>query len=90
MYPPLLFLHPDLAESILFYRRVRLPQAYEKAQSFSHYNYSGAMFPWESAFTGMSRRVVGILHFVLPENLGELTREHRCGDLPSNFPNWTS
>lgn len=49
MYPPLLVLHPEIAESLLEYRFRRLPAA--KQNAFSH-GYKGAMFPWESSDEG--------------------------------------
>lgn len=52
MYPPLLFLHPSIARSLVDYRFQRLDGAHRKAQSYSP-PYSGAMFPWESAFSGV-------------------------------------
>jgi len=51
MYPPFLVWHPDIAESLLAYRIERLPNARAKALTYSP-PYSGAMFPWESAFSG--------------------------------------
>ncbi len=51
MYPGLLLLHNDIANSVLAYRHARIPGAEEKAQSYSP-PYTGTMFPWESAFTG--------------------------------------
>jgi hypothetical protein len=45
-------LHPDLAASMLQYRFERLAGAYAKAKSYTP-PYSGAMFPWESALTGL-------------------------------------
>lgn len=45
MYPPLLYLNQDIAESMIDYRVERLDGARHKALS---YGYKGAMFPWES------------------------------------------
>ncbi|CAH3016355.1 unnamed protein product [Porites evermanni] len=50
MYPPLVLLHPDLARSALKYRKDRLPAARRIAKE---YGYKGAMFPWESSYTGL-------------------------------------
>lgn len=50
MYPPLVLLHPDLARSSMRYRKDRLPAARRIAKK---YGYKGAMFPWESSFTGL-------------------------------------
>jgi len=49
MYPPMLFLNPDIAESMMNYRVDRLPAAHKKATT---YGYKGAMFPWESDYRG--------------------------------------
>jgi kojibiose hydrolase len=49
MYPPLLILQPEIAESLLKYRFERLGAARQNA--FSH-GFEGAMFPWESADDG--------------------------------------
>lgn len=49
MYPPLLLLQPQIAESLLEYRFNRLKEA--KQNAFEH-GYRGAMFPWESAASG--------------------------------------
>lgn len=52
MYPALLLLQPSLAHSLLQYRFDRLAGAHLKAQSYSP-PFQGAMFPWESAFSGV-------------------------------------
>lgn len=44
-----LFSNPDTAKKLLSYRYLHLQQAMEKA---SLNGYKGALFPWESAFTG--------------------------------------
>ncbi|MCM1151001.1 MAG: glycoside hydrolase family 65 protein [Alistipes sp.] len=49
MYPPMLFLNRDIAESMINYRIDRLPAARRKALA---YGYRGAMFPWESDDAG--------------------------------------
>jgi trehalose/maltose hydrolase-like predicted phosphorylase len=49
MYPPLLALHPDIAQGIDTYRQKRLAAAAQYAKA-SHY--AGARFPWESAASG--------------------------------------
>lgn len=45
MYPPMLFLNPGIARSMIDYRVDRLPGARRRAAASG---YSGAMFPWES------------------------------------------
>ncbi len=49
MFPPLLMMQPEIAESLLNYRFERLEAA--KQNAFAH-GYKGAMFPWESAEDG--------------------------------------
>ena len=58
MFPALLILHPELAESLVEYRYQRLGPARKNA--FSH-GYKGAMFPWESAETGVEETPVWAL-----------------------------
>eukprot|EP01040_Poterioochromonas_malhamensis_P014844 gene14844-16507_t len=52
MYPPMLFLHPEISQSLLTYRYNRMDGARLKAASYSP-PWSGMMFPWESAFSGV-------------------------------------
>ncbi len=52
MYPPMLFLHPEISQSLLAYRYNRMDGARLKAASYSP-PWSGMMFPWESAFSGV-------------------------------------
>lgn len=58
MYPALLVLHPELAKSMIEYRYQRLDAA--KRNAFSK-GYKGAMFPWESAETGVEETPVWAL-----------------------------
>jgi protein-glucosylgalactosylhydroxylysine glucosidase len=58
MYPAILVLHPELAKSIIEYRYQRLEAA--KRNAFSK-GYKGAMFPWESAGTGVEETPVWAL-----------------------------
>lgn len=51
MYPSLLYLHPSIAQSLVKYRYDRLAGAHLKAASYDP-PFQGAMFPWESAFSG--------------------------------------
>ncbi|KAM9957648.1 hypothetical protein ACTFIW_012615 [Dictyostelium discoideum] len=54
MLPPILLLNPKLVrDCLLQYRINNLPGAHEKALSYKSNNYTGFMFPWESAFTGI-------------------------------------
>ncbi|MBS1916811.1 MAG: glycoside hydrolase family 65 protein [Bacteroidetes bacterium] len=58
MFPALLVLHPELAKSLIDYRYERLEEA--KRNAFSH-GYKGAMYPWESAGTGVEETPVWAL-----------------------------
>ena len=58
MYPALLVLHPEIAKSLIEYRFQRLAAARQNA--FSH-GYKGAMFPWESADSGVEETPVWAL-----------------------------
>lgn len=58
MYPALLVLQPGMAKSMVEYRFNRLAAA--KRNAFSH-GYKGAMFPWESAATGVEETPVWAL-----------------------------
>lgn len=58
MFPALLVLHPEIARSLIEYRFQRLDAA--RRNAFSH-GYKGAMFPWESADTGVEETPVWAL-----------------------------
>jgi protein-glucosylgalactosylhydroxylysine glucosidase len=58
MFPALLVLHPELAKSLVEYRYQRLEAA--RRNAFSH-GFKGAMFPWESAETGVEETPVWAL-----------------------------
>jgi trehalose/maltose hydrolase-like predicted phosphorylase len=58
MFPAVLVLHPEIAKSMLEYRFKRLDAA--KRNAFSK-GYKGAMFPWESAETGVEETPVWAL-----------------------------
>ena len=58
MFPALLVMHPELAKNMVEYRYNRLEAA--KRNAFSH-GYKGAMFPWESAETGVEETPVWAL-----------------------------
>jgi trehalose/maltose hydrolase-like predicted phosphorylase len=58
MYPAMLVLHPEIAKSMVEYRFERLENARKNA--FSH-GYKGAMFPWESADSGVEETPVWAL-----------------------------
>ena len=58
MYPAMLVMHPEIAKSMIEYRFQRLEAA--KRNAFSK-GYKGAMFPWESAETGVEETPVWAL-----------------------------
>jgi trehalose/maltose hydrolase-like predicted phosphorylase len=58
MYPAVLLLHPEIAKSMVEYRFQRLEAA--KRNAFSK-GYKGAMYPWESAETGVEETPVWAL-----------------------------
>lgn len=58
MYPAVLVLHPEIAKSMVEYRFQRLEAA--KRNAFSK-GYKGAMYPWESAETGVEETPVWAL-----------------------------
>jgi trehalose/maltose hydrolase-like predicted phosphorylase len=58
MFPAMLALHPELAKSMIEYRYQRLEAA--KRNAFSK-GFKGAMFPWESAETGVEETPVWAL-----------------------------
>jgi len=58
MFPAILVLHPEIAKSMLEYRFRRLEAA--KRNAFSK-GFKGAMFPWESAETGVEETPVWAL-----------------------------
>jgi len=58
MYPAMLVLHPELAQSMIEYRFQRLDAA--KRNAFSK-GYKGAMYPWESADSGVEETPVWAL-----------------------------
>jgi trehalose/maltose hydrolase-like predicted phosphorylase len=58
MFPSLLVMHPEIAKSMMEYRFQRLDAA--KKNAFSK-GFKGAMFPWESAETGVEETPVWAL-----------------------------
>ena len=58
MFPALLVMHPELARSMVEYRFQRLEAA--KKNAFAN-GFKGAMFPWESAETGVEETPVWAL-----------------------------
>ena len=58
MFPALLVLHPEMAKAMTDYRFNRLEEA--KKNAFAH-GFKGAMFPWESAASGVEETPVWAL-----------------------------
>lgn len=58
MFPSILVMQPDMAKSLVEYRFQRLEAA--RRNAFAH-GYKGAMFPWESAETGVEETPVWAL-----------------------------
>ncbi|MHC1774657.1 MAG: glycoside hydrolase family 65 protein [Lentimicrobium sp.] len=58
MFPVYLILHPEIARSLIEYRFERLEAA--RRNAFAH-GYKGAMFPWESAGSGVEETPVWAL-----------------------------
>ncbi|MBB5397594.1 glycoside hydrolase family 65 protein [Mucilaginibacter sp. AK015] len=58
MFPAMLVMHPEIARSMVEYRFERLENARKNA--FSH-GYKGAMYPWESADSGVEETPVWAL-----------------------------
>ena len=58
MYPAILVMHPEIAKSIIEYRFERLDAA--KRNAFGK-GYKGAMYPWESAASGVEETPVWAL-----------------------------
>ncbi|MFD1470025.1 glycoside hydrolase family 65 protein [Hymenobacter caeli] len=58
MFPALLVLHPEIAKSLVEYRFRRLDLA--RRNAFAH-GYRGAMYPWESADSGVEETPVWAL-----------------------------
>ncbi|HAN37726.1 MAG TPA: glycosyl hydrolase family 65 [Chitinophagaceae bacterium] len=58
MFPAMLIMQPAMAKSMLMYRFERLEAA--KKNAFAH-GYKGAMYPWESAATGVEETPVWAL-----------------------------
>ena len=58
MFPSLLVMHPEIAKSMVEYRYQRLEAA--KRNAFAN-GFKGAMFPWESAETGVEETPVWAL-----------------------------
>ncbi len=66
MYPPLLVLHPEMGQSMMNYRINRLNKAIERAKN---YGYKGAMFPWESDYSGEEATPTWCLTGVLEQHI---------------------
>lgn len=75
MAPSLLLLQPDIVSAVLRYRSDRLGAAQQRA---GWYTFDGAMWPWESAFTGTDC-------VVYPPNPEGIYEHHISGDIAIAF-----
>ncbi|MEA2313024.1 MAG: hypothetical protein QOE28_2992, partial [Solirubrobacteraceae bacterium] len=73
MYPSLLLMHPDIAQSIVEYRRKTLPGARNNALQLG---YQGLFYPWNGAGTG---DLASECHSVNPPHC--ITQIHLQGDI---------
>ena len=73
MYPTLLALHPEIAESVIEYRRKTLPEARSNAADLG---YAGTFYPWNGAGTG---DLTEECHSVDPPHC--ITQIHLQGDI---------
>jgi trehalose/maltose hydrolase-like predicted phosphorylase len=82
MYPSLLIMHPDLANSIIAYRQKTLPGALHNTSEAAAldpgepYNYQGTFYPWQGAGTG---DLLQECHSVSPPHC--ITQIHLQGDI---------
>jgi trehalose/maltose hydrolase-like predicted phosphorylase len=76
MFPPLLFMHPEMANSVVMFRYNTLEAAKENAKKN---NYNGAMYPWESDERGEETTPFFAYQNALSEN-------HIVGDVA--FAQW--
>ncbi len=73
MYPSLLLMHPDIADSVISYRQKTLPGALQNAATLG---YQGAFYPWQGAGTG---NLAQECHSVSPPHC--ITQIHLQGDI---------
>jgi hypothetical protein len=73
MYPSLLLMHPDIADSVISYRQKTLPGALKNATDLG---YQGAFYPWQGAGTGDLNQEC---HSVNPPHC--ITQIHLQGDI---------
>jgi len=73
MYPSLLLMHPDIADSVIAYRQKTLPGALNNA---ANNGYQGTFYPWQGAGTG---DLVKECHSVSPPHC--ITQIHLQGDI---------
>ena len=71
MFPGILVMHPEMAKSMIEYRYQRLDAA--KRNAFNR-GYKGAMYPWESAETGVEETPVWALSGPLPRGVVAISR----------------
>ena len=73
MYPSLLLMHPDIADSVISYRQKTLPGALKNATDLG---YQGTFYPWQGAGTGDLNQEC---HSVSPPHC--ITQIHLQGDI---------
>src|SRR5437764_7877817 len=73
MYPSLLLMHPDIADSVISYRQKTLPGALKNATDLG---YQGTFYPWQGAGTGDLNQEC---HSVNPPHC--ITQIHLQGDI---------
>jgi trehalose/maltose hydrolase-like predicted phosphorylase len=73
MYPSLLLMHPDVADSVIAYRQKTLPGALKNAKNLG---YKGTFYPWQGAGTGDLNQEC---HSVSPPHC--ITQIHLQGDI---------
>jgi trehalose/maltose hydrolase-like predicted phosphorylase len=73
MYPSLLLMHPDIADSVIAYRQKTMPGALKNAANLG---YQGTFYPWQGAGTG---DLAQECHSVDPPHC--ITQIHLQGDI---------
>ena len=87
MLPPLLFMHPEMAKSIVMFRYNSLQSAEENAKKN---NYKGAMYPWESDEIGEESTPYFAYQNAISENhiVGDVTFAQWQYFLATKDTNW--
>jgi hypothetical protein len=86
MFPPLLLLYPSLAAGTLQYRLDRLEQAIARS---AEYGFTGANWPWESAFSGVDTvqapNIEGQYEHHISGDIAMAMRQYYLATLDSSF-----